>query len=62
MTGLHCVMLQSSGGRIEVQCISGHLKEQVDMSIVNQIKFYLSHVPNTTGVVDLTVKCLLTSP
>jgi hypothetical protein len=22
----------------------------------NQIKCYLSHVPNTTGVVDLTVK------
>ena len=23
---------------------------------------YLSHAPNTTGIVDLTVKCLLTSP
>ena len=27
----------------------------------NQISFYLSHAPNTTGV-ELTVKCLLTSP
>jgi hypothetical protein len=27
---------------------------------LNQIKFYLSHALNTTGV-DLTVKCLLTS-
>ena len=26
----------------------------------NQIKVYLSCAPNTTGVVDLTVKCLLT--
>ena len=26
----------------------------------NQIKVYLSRAPNTTGVVDLTVKCLLT--
>ena len=28
----------------------------------NQITLYLSNAPNTTGVVDLTVKCLLTSP
>jgi transposase len=27
----------------------------------HQIKLYLSHVPNATGV-DVTVKCLLTSP
>ena len=27
-----------------------------------QIKLYLSHAPNTTGVVDLAVKCLLTNP
>jgi hypothetical protein len=27
-----------------------------------QIIFYLSHAPNTTGVVDLTVKRLLKKP
>ena len=33
-----------------------------DASNVVQIKFYLSHAPNTTGVVDLKVKCLLYKP
>jgi hypothetical protein len=39
--------------------------KQCNISIYNlksKIHFYWSHAPNTTGVVDLTMKCLLTSP
>ena len=51
-------------GFLKTENYRGHKRHGAHSFITNlllyprhQIKLYLSHVPNTTGVVDLTVKC-----
>ena len=39
--------------------VTGTISVQYSKVQTGQIKYYLSHAPNTTGVVDLAVKCLL---